>query len=245
MDWVRAYVNLIIDGVIYDLTRYGAGSFITALAGYAVMRWGFGKLKSRQQSVAFLGGEIVFLLVLFYFIGRAPEQPKLKAGINYMVVFANDLLVPKVPPIAICTITIVNGGNAQSVVLGLSLQTTIDGQTYIGIPVTLPEKFPLAISGRTITYYGKDSLLTKLSVPIVAGGEANGVAAFAFSNATAALLNRPAKYVLRFNDAFGHEYQTERDLSPKVELPNSDLPGVTQEISPEAVPQSPPAPATK
>jgi hypothetical protein len=199
----------------------------------------FGLLASWRQKIWFFVLTVVSLGLLISIIQESRPKAILKAAINYLAIMDSGA-----PPGALATITIVNGGNAQSVVLGLTLKTTIDGHIYIGVPVTLPEKFTVTAAGQNITYYGKDSLVSKLSDPIPAGGEQNGVAGFVFPEATISLLNRPAKYILSFADAFGHTYETEFELKSGVQSPMVDLPGVKQEIGPPSLSPTP-LPTTK
>ncbi len=223
----------------WTIIQWALGALIMSAFATAAINKAFGLLVSWRQRIWFFFLVTVSLGLIASIIQESRPKAILKGAINYLAIIEGT------PPGALATITIVNGGNAQSVVLGITLKTTIDGRLYVGVPVTLPEKFTVTAAGQSVTYYGKDSLVTKLSNPIPVGGEQNGVAGFTFPEATPTFLNRPSKYILSFSDAFGQTYESEFELKSGVSLPSIDLPGVKQEIGPASLAPNTPTPATK
>jgi hypothetical protein len=218
----------IIGGIQYDIFRHLVAPIVMTIAATTIVRQAFGVIQQRRQALTFAVSFFVICMTLFYFIGSTsqPQRAELKAIINYMSIGDQQ------PPSAIAIVTIINAGTTQSVVLGVSLKTIIDGRTYIGVPITMPEKLSLNIENNTVTYYGIDSLIPKLSVPIVPGGEVNGVCAFIFTDAPSGLFNRPAKYILSYSDVFGRIYEASAETTSAAHLPTIQLPGVRQDINP-------------
>lgn len=89
-------------------------------------------------------------------------------------------------------------------------------------------------------YHGSDSLIPKLAVPVVPGGETNGIALFIFPTAPSGLLDRPATFYLQFADVFGTRYSLPVNTTGQPGAPIVDLPGVTPlapvPISPTLIP---------
>ena len=83
-------------------------------------------------------------------------QSHLRSSIIYLVVY------PTPPPTVFTLIGIANDGPIQTSVTNIYLSTIVDGRTYIGKPVEMPEKVSIPINNVVTTYYGKDSLLNKL-----------------------------------------------------------------------------------
>jgi hypothetical protein len=186
----------------------------------------FGLLGKIRQKIWFFVVSSLIGLFLITTMGSKPTS-SLDAQVYYIGVSSGIT-----PPVAFITVGIVNSGSVQSIAYGFNLTTVMDGRTYFGLPVTIPDKMVFNIAGRAVEYVGSDSIVVKSSTPIPPGGETSGVAVFRFNDLPANLLGRPGPFTLHFVDAFGNSYSSVIELRAVAEAPNMDLPGLQQRIAP-------------
>ena len=170
----------------------------------------------------------------FFTIQYLPSgQSHLRSSIIYLVVY------PTPPPTVFTLIGIANDGPIQTTVTNIYLSTIVDGRTYIGKPVEMPEKVSIQINNVVTTYYGKDSLLNKLIDPIPLGSARNGPVIFRFTDATPNIVSRPSTYMLHFKDISGKDYQSSAETFTNPQPPAFGLPGIQQDVNVVTPPATP------
>jgi hypothetical protein len=237
LQWFNEAWNWVAQNLGWTFSQRTLVALLMTGAVTAALDRAFGLLAAWRQKIWFF---VVASLATLFLLGNLGSKPTsvLHGQVYYLAVAADSK-----PPVAVLTLNIVNSGSVQSIAYPYSLSTTIDSRTYIGIPITLPEKINMSIAGKLIEYSNADSIFTKTSYPIAPGGEVSGVGMFEFRQTPNGLLGRPATYVLKFLDAFGNSYETAADLTGSVEAPIADLPGLQQKVSPMPPAAAPAAPA--
>jgi hypothetical protein len=196
--------------------------FMTTLATVILDR-AFGLLSVWRQKIWFFLGVLVIGIITIQYLPSG--QSHLKSAIIYLLVY------PVPPPTVFSLIGIANDGPTQTSVTNIYLSTVVDGRTYIGKPIEMPEKVPISIGNVVTTYYGKDSLLNKLIDPIPLGSARNGPVIFIFTDATHNILNKPGTYMLHFKDIAGKDYQSSTETFANPQPPAFGVPGIQRDVN--------------
>jgi hypothetical protein len=111
--------------------------FMTTLATVILDR-AFGLLSVWRQKIWFFLGVLVIRIFTIQYLPSG--QSHLRSSIIYLVVY------PTPPPTVFTLIGIANDGPIQTSVTNIYLSTIVDGRTYIGKPVEMPEKVSIPIN---------------------------------------------------------------------------------------------------
>jgi hypothetical protein len=207
--------------------------FMTTVATVILDR-AFGLLSAWKQKIWFVLGILVIGIVTIQYFPSG--QSHLKGTIIYLLVY------PAQPPTVFTLIGIANDGPVQTSATNVYLSTIVDGRTYIGNPVEMPEKVPISIGNIVTTYYGKNSPINQLIDPIPLVSARNGPAIFVFTEDTPNVLSKPGTYVLHFKDISRRDYQSSTETFANPRPPTFGIPGIQQDInviSPPATTQAP------
>ncbi len=198
------------------------------MTGFAAvgLNKGFKLLETWRQKIWFSLIMLIGLSMLVMLFSETRPKPELFAIINSISISRGT------PPTAVATVTIYNSGNMQSIVRGISLETSVDGRTYAGVPTTVPDQVTVRYPQTSVVYQGRDSLFVRGSIPIAPGGEIDGVALFVFHGAPSTLGDRPNTLKLLFHDVSGRRYERTIETTLNASVPTMELPGVSQKIIP-------------
>jgi hypothetical protein len=200
------------------IAKLALGVVLMTGAGQYLLQNVFNRLKKRQEKISYWIGAPILLFVFLLFIStnESPRQgaPELRGQIE--AVHVNDNPITTLLLIA----GVGNTGSMPSVATGWSVTIMHDGKGTDCPVQVAPEKFIInfaargTVPARSVTYYGKDSLLTKtLLSPIAPGSLTSGILLCEFHDLDYKSLHPTDKIVLSFVDVFSKSIRQKYLLS--------------------------------
>ncbi|HTV37195.1 MAG TPA: hypothetical protein VMF12_12260 [Xanthobacteraceae bacterium] len=232
MHWL---LDSILGGAAYDVFRYLVGPLIVSLLGTAVLRYSFHKLKEKRELLTFFGGTFLVCAVLFFFLGSRVQAPDLEGSIPQLLigpVKGSDRDV-----VAVVAVSILNTGTMQSIVKSWQVKADIDGNTYPGMFVQMPENFTFDNIPRTtlaqptsITFHSEDNMAEKALKPIEVGAMTNGILFVEFSNVDPAMFRGVVTITVSYQDALSHQYSVSAKSTGQIQQVSA-LAGLHSELA--------------
>ena len=209
--------QIITDGAIYDVVKYVVLSVIVAAAGTALAQRISTKLKTyKELGPVFLLGFVAIFVVLFALGGKS-QQPNFIGGIP--TVTAGNLNNGH-DTVLILSMSVINTGNAQSIVKNWNVQAALNGATYNGVFSEMPPAFTFNIGQdrgpdfpTSITYKSEDDLLAKGTSPIPPGGMLAGTLFVVFKNVDASIFKAGADITVTYEDFYSRKYAATKKMT--------------------------------
>lgn len=203
-----------MEGVVYDALKHFVGAAVMTLAAQYVLKHAFNKLKKRQEVIAFCGGSMVLLFLLFTVLGSRPEpvRPKLIGSLQQAV---SGLLSPasERDTVFILSANIINTGTMQTIVKNWKVSASAGGNTYDAVFMQMPPSFtfnkiPQVVANQpdSITFKKADDIVEKALTPIQVGALLPGIIFVVFQNVDQSIFKSGVTLTVTFEDVLSTQY---------------------------------------
>ncbi|WP_159728541.1 hypothetical protein [Methylosinus sp. Ce-a6] len=241
-DWLT--IDFLVQNVAWDFGKKALFAIVTALVTDKVIK----TIINTVQPKAKLQGLrlIVPMFCLFFFLSLLLGQstlsvPSLEGNI-VEIAWGGDVtsksdgnqLQPdtllKNPVLLVATIK--NRGNMPSVVDNYSLELNIDGQSFQGKLVMVPNTVTVDVNEKqNLTLFGTDALYDKTRTPIYPGSMITGVLLFSLDEVSASSLKRSGiSFNLKYKDINGRENSILYKANHRIGIAGY-IPGIKQAYS--------------
>jgi hypothetical protein len=232
------YVNTIVDGITYDVTRTLLVPAIVTVSGTIIMRTIFQKLKPWKEMASFVLWTFIALVTVFYFIGSRPSEPRLVGSVTAAVTGGTN---NGKDTMAIITMNIINAGTMQSIVKGWQVSAIINGNKYDGSLAQMPKDVRLLMpdlgidSPSELIYHSDDDILIKTISAIQPGSMVPGTIFVIFKGVDPNVMKAGADIIVSYEDVFSKGYTTTVRITAR-----SSVLGVTAGLHTDMVCRIPP-----
>jgi hypothetical protein len=207
-----------------------------ALGITTAVKRGLGKLHDNKDTYWFFGSAFVVSLVLILSLQSLPSlKPDLHAQVLQTTEVGTFPNLNITTPVVQFAVQVENTGTMQTIAKNWKLTTTVDGHSYQGIGMQVPDILPIMDSkGFLLTYY-RSSLVEQALHPIISGGQVTGLLLFNFPNFHKDFFkNRSPTFEISFEDVNSREYSTSVTLQEGQQTTENSayIPGLNQTIQP-------------
>jgi hypothetical protein len=203
--------QLLFEGAVYDALKSIFLAAIMTGAAQLILRFVFNRVKARREILALWLGGLVLFGASVYAIGNRSQTPYFEGSIPQLLI--GPAQGSDRDEVAVIALSILNTGTMQSIVKGWQVTAEIDGNTYNGMFVQMPENFTFRNIPRTtlaqptsITFHSEDNIAEKALKPIEVGGMTTGILFVEFSNIDQTMFRGSVTITVSYQDVLSRSY---------------------------------------